>query len=136
MIPITCGVPQGSILGPFLFLVYINDLPTCTDPKMALYADDAVLIRHEKSKHALKAKTEKELKNVKSWVASNKLSFNFDKTHCMLYSNKHQQHDFVLDIDGKKLFPETSTKYLGIILDENLNWAEHLQYVSTKLSIA
>ena len=50
----------------------------------------------------------------------------------MLYSNKskHQQHDFVLDIDGKKLFPETSTKYLGIILEENLNWAEHLQYVS------
>ena len=56
----------------------------------------------------------------------------------MLYSNKskHQQHDFVQDIDGKKLLPETSTKYLGIILDENLNWAEHLQYVSKKLSIA
>ena len=116
----------------------MNNLPTCTDSKTALYADDAVLICHEKSKHTLKAKTEKELKNVKSWVASNKLSLNFDKTHCMLYSNKskHQQHDFVLDIDGKKLFPETSTKYFGIILDENLNWAEHLQYVSKKLSIA
>ena len=116
----------------------INDLPTCTDSKMALYADDAVLICHKKSKRTLKAKTEKELKNVKSWVASNKLSLNFDKTHCMLYSNKSkpQQHDFVLDIDGKKLFPETSTKYLGIILDENLNWAEHLQYVTKKLSIA
>ena len=50
--------------------------------------------------------------------------------------NLQQQHDFVLDIDGKKLFPETSTKYLGIILDKNLNWAEHLQYVSKKLSIA
>ena len=106
MIPITCGVPQGSILGPFLFLVYINDLPTCTDSKMALFADDAVLICHAKSKHTLKAKTEKELKNVKSWVASNKLSLNFDKTHCMLYSNKSksQLHDFVLDIDGKKCF--------------------------------
>ena len=138
MIPITCGVPQGSILGLFLFLVYINDLPTCTDSKMALYADDTVLICHEKSKHTLKAKTEKELKNVKSWVASNKLSLNFDKTYCMLYSNKskHQQHDFVLDIDGKKLFPETSTKYFGTILDENLNWAEHLQYVAKKLSTA
>ena len=56
----------------------------------------------------------------------------------MLYSNKSkpQQHDFVVDIDGKKLFPETSTKYLGIILEENLNWAEDLQYVSKKLSIA
>ena len=138
MIPVTCGVPQGSILGPFLFLVYINDLPTCTDSKMILYADDAVLICQDKSIHALKTKTGKELKNVKSWVASNKLSLNFDKTHCMLYSNKNkpQKHDFVLDIDGKKLFPETSTKYLGIILDENLNWAEHLQYVSKKLSIA
>ena len=56
----------------------------------------------------------------------------------MLYTNKSkpQQHNFVLDIDGKKLFPETSIKYLGIILDENLNWAEHLQYVSKKLSRA
>ena len=88
MIPITCGVPQGSILGQFLFLVYLNDVPTCTDSKMALYADDAVLICHEKSKHTLKAKTEKELKNVKSWVTSNKLSLNFDKTHCMLYNTQ------------------------------------------------
>ena len=113
MIPITCGVPQGSILGPFLYLVYINNLPvpTCTDSKMALYADDAVLICHEKSKHTPKAKTEKELKNVKSWVASYKLSLNSDKTYCTLYSNKSkpQRHDFVLEIDGKKLFPETST---------------------------
>ena len=58
----------------------------------------------------------------------------------MLFSNKSkpQQHDFVLslDIDGKKLFPEISTKYLGIILDENLSWAEHLQHVTKKLSIA
>ena len=55
----------------------------------------------------------------------------------MSYSNKSkpQQHDFVLVRDGKKLFPETSTKYLGIILDKNLNWAEHLQHVSKKLSI-
>ena len=106
MIPITCSVPQRSILGPFLFLVYINDLPTCTDSKTALYADDTVLICHEKSKHTLKAKTEEELKNMKSWVASNQLSLNFDKTHCMLYSNrsKSQQHDFVLDIMVKNCF--------------------------------
>ena len=105
---------------------------------MALYANDAVLICREKSKHTLKAKTEKELKNVKLWVASNKLSLKFDKTHCMLFSNKSepQRHNFVPEIDGKKLFLETSTKYLGIILDENLNWAEHLQSVSKKLSIA
>ena len=73
---------------------------------------------------------------MKSWLVGNKLSLNFDETHCLLYSNKSkpQQHDFILDIGGKKLFPETSTKYLGIILDKNLNLAEHLQYVSEKVS--
>ena len=71
---------------------------------MALYADDTVLICHEKSKHRLKAKSEEELKNVISWVANFKLSLNFDKTYCMLCLNKSkpQRYDFVLDIDDKK----------------------------------
>ena len=65
MIQITCSVPKRNILGSFLFLGYITDSPTCTDSKMALYADEAVLTCSEKSKYTLKAKTEKEMKNVK-----------------------------------------------------------------------
>ena len=104
------GYPKGGPWHNTLPLNTFLDLPTCTDSKMVLYADNAVLVCQKKSKSALVAKTEKELKNVKSWVACNQLSLNFDKTHCMLCSTKTkpQQHDFVLDIDGKKLLLETS----------------------------
>ena len=101
---------------------------------MVLYANSAVLICQAKSKHALKAKNKKELKNVKLWAASNNLFLSFDKIRFMLYSNisKPQPNDFVLEVDGKKLFPKTLTKYSGIILDKNLNWAEHCCNMSPK----
>ena len=66
MIPVNCGVPQGSIVDPYLFLVYTKELATCFHTKMALYADDAVIIWREESKQALQVKSEAELKNVKS----------------------------------------------------------------------
>ena len=81
MLPITIGVPQGSVLGLFLFLVYINDLPNSCDSEVQLYAIDAVLLCKDETHDRLKSKREKE---IESWVISYKLTINYTKTNCVL----------------------------------------------------
>ena len=78
-LPISIGVPQGSVLGPFLFLVYINDLPNCCDTKMVLYADDSVLLSTDKNFSNLERKSETEFRKTEKWIKSNKLPLNYKK---------------------------------------------------------
>ena len=126
--PINCGVPQGSILGTLLFLIYINDFPKCC-PNVTtyLFADDANLIYSKKK--LLTSCLDKELMNVPPWMSLNKLALNIPKTQ-MLQFNHRSNVQFM----GVNLVNDESAKYLGIRIDPKLSFHSHIKHVVKKLS--
>ena len=135
--PITCGVPQGSVLGPLLFLLYINDFSkSAPDLDFHLFADDSNLFCSHKSLQCLEAKVNVELNNVNNWLCVNKLSLNIDKSNFVIFhpSQKKAQYPINLIINNKILEEKKYVKYLGIIMDCNLNWKQHIHELSKKVS--
>ena len=94
---VTCGVPQGSVLGPLLFLIYINDLPLSSSRlDFYLFADDTNIYYEAESLHHLQNVVNKELKKVKIWLDVNKLSLNIDKTNFIIFkSPQHSLHEML-----------------------------------------
>ena len=135
-LPTTCGVPQGSILGPILFLIYINDLVSvCKYSLPFLFADDTNLFTSGKVLSDLITKVNEELSNISVWLKVNKLSLNVKKTHFLIFSNKREKFDTVeITIDDKVINQEHSTKFLGVFIDDKLNWKRHIEHISKKLS--
>jgi hypothetical protein len=134
---ITCGVPQGSILGPLLFLVYINDLREIfKNFKTFLFADDSNLVVRGKSTKELENKINQDIPLLPSWLQTNRLSLNLSKTHVMIFGKKETNADnsFVTRIEGTVIEVVNQTKFLGIILDNALFWKQHLSYLSTKIA--
>ena len=131
-----CGVPQGSILGPLLFLIYINDLPSVSKYFMPiLFADDTNLFCTGPNLHDIVCQINQEIKIIYSWVKANKLSLNIDKTNFMLFTPKRFSRSMdVLLIDGKRIMEVSETKFLGVIIDNKLNWKPHIRYVCTKVA--
>ena len=137
---IICGVPQGSILGPLLFLIYLNDLFKASNPLMeVMFADDTNLFLSHKNIDTLFAIMNVELENVSTWFKSNKLSLNVDKTKWSLFHplSKRQflpqtlPNLLIEDIHIKR---EHVTKFLGVFIDENLSWKQHIEILSSKIS--
>ena len=123
---LSCGVPQGSILGPLIFLLYVNDMPQAIDCDLLLYADDACLIFSDKSVNDIEEQLNKNFYSLCDWFVDNKLSIHFgeDKTKSILFrkTNKHSGNK-KLDIrrGDIKIKQHTSVTYLGCILDEDLS---------------
>ena len=135
---ISCGVPQGSILGPLLFLIYINDL-YLTSPKafFILFADDSNIFLSGKDEQSLIIEMNHELSKIDSWFKANKLSLNVKKSSYMLFMPYNHSVNSSLPnihINNNTLERVTVTKFLGILIDDKLNWKNHTALVSNKVS--
>ena len=132
------GVPQGSVLGPFLFLLYINDIFDCIHPITFchLYADDTVIIQSAKDPESLKNGLEMQLEYLSAWFYCNKLSVNTTKTEVIFFGRKQKVKECKdmppLTFQNAPIEPRTHVKYLGVIFDEGLTWEKHASLVRQK----
>ena len=131
---IQLGVPQGSLLGPLLFNIYINCLPNATkDAKMILYADDAVLLCAASTAAELKEYLDTGFTQICTWYCENKLTLNVKKTKLMLTGSRNTFENFELKSDGVVIDRVKSFKYLGVTTDEKWSWKPQIQNLFKKL---
>ena len=138
-LPITCGVPQGSILGPLLFLIYINDMHLSVEHSVIYhFADDTNLLYSCKTFKNLRKRVNRDLQLLYEWLCANRLSLNTGKTEFIVFRPPRYKmtERLTLKLHHTKLFESSKIKYLGMILDNNLNWKAHLTELSKKLSRA
>ena len=133
---IFCGIPQGSVLGPVLFLLYINDFNQNSDLfDFHLFADDANLFYRHKSLSILESDINNELVNINTWLCANKLSLNIKKSNFVLFHPPQRKITLQvkLYISGTSLQKENCIKYLGIMIDSNLSWKTQISCISKKI---
>ena len=135
LLNVRCGVPQGSVLGPTLFLLYINDICNVSQIlKSILFADDTNFFCSGYNINELCQTVCDELVKLDKWFALNKLSRNIEKTNFMIFSHKYINNVIDINITNRTISRVHTTKFLGVIIDEKLNWKEHINYIKTKLS--
>ena len=136
--------PQGSVLGPILFLIYINDAQFVTNfIHLVLYADDMNLLVGDKSLRKSVTVLNKELARLEEWFQANKLTINLSKTKFILFGSRQRlansistrlEQEFSLILGQREINRASHTKFLGLVLDENLSWSFHIDSISRKVS--
>ena len=136
---ITHGVPQGSILAPLLFLLYINDLPSLvkTNNNFVLFTDDTSLIISNLDPINIRNDANKTLQLIQEWFGTNLISLNWEKPHFMRFSTKiNFIDDFGIKYKDKRVTSVETIKFLGLNLDNSLSWKKQVESIIPKLSTA
>ena len=130
-LPLSVGVPQGSFLGPLLFIIYTYDLPlyvskTC---KLYMYADDSTLICSSESIAEIETSLNMSLDMIHRWSVKNKIKVNASKTKCMLIGSKKNisAHELIVHINNNPVHNVKSFKCLGVIIGETLSWNQYVE---------
>ena len=132
---IRCGVPQGSNLGPLLFLIYLNDLPHCLQfGKPTLFADDTTVYNAASNAEQLVRQTNADLCQLAKWFQANKLTLNASKTYGCVFGNQPILVQEEIKVNGETIEMSNTVKYLGIFVDARLSWAPHIAQVTNKIN--
>ena len=132
------GVPQGSVLGPLLFLIYVNDIAAALPShKLRLFADDSNIFVSDINPRSLKNQMISVLKNMDVWFRANKLTINISKTKYSIFVKQNQEIPNILNsivVNGTKISRVPDSKYLGLVLDDKLSWTKHIDELNEKLT--
>ena len=129
--PVLSGVPQGTVLGPILFLLFINDLPSAVSSRVKLFADDSVLYRHIESS-ADHDKLQQDLFQLEEWAAMWQMNFAPSKCYIMSITLKRQPSSFSYTLYNTPMEGVTFQKYLGVYITNSLNWTKQAMEVKKK----
>ena len=132
---VCCGVPQGSVLGPLLFLICINDFHNCSELlDFHLFADDASLFFKHKDINILESEINSELANVHNWLSANQLSLNIEKSNLSFFIQCKKEFPKRLYhlsfINNQSLTEENCIRYLAVYIDSNISWKSHINYIA------
>ena len=139
----TCGVPQGSIIRPLLFIIYMNDLSAFVqEANTTMYADDTSLHKAFRTSHELKEEMIPAFSKVCKWLRNNKFSLNTVKTEFMIIGmlprlsqldSSPESPPYAIVVEGQEVKRVELVKYLGLMVDDKLIWDQHIDYISNKI---